>query len=310
MEYLYFQSFESERGWNSGAEGRVDFLFTRLQPLVTAGFHRLHERPNAEIDERADRVQSTYAVGALFAAFSRTTLFGTYRHTGVDYADDELFRGVALADELNGGGDAISAGTDIELSPPTTLSVHGERAQDRFDVAVDRDANSYRVGATATFNPLALISGRASVGVRAFRPLSSQVPDFTGLTAAVAVSYAFRDRSRIGLTVDRDLRYSFADLTPYYVSTGGRVTVTQRLVGNVDAQVVGGAERLAYETRLDAADTPRDRDSIRTVGAGLGYRLNDEARVGINFDYATRSSPADDREHSRGRVYGSMTYGF
>ena len=309
-EYQYFQSFESERGSNRGAEGRVDLLLGRLRPYVTGGINRSHDRPNAEIDVRASRLQSSVGFGASVAAYSRTKLFAGYRQTGVDYAEGEQFRGVRLADELNGTGDAITVGGDIELSPLTTLSVHGERAQERFDTSLDRDADSYRYGATATFHPLALISGRASVGIRAFRPLGSALPDFTGLTAAIAVAYAFQDRTRVGLTVDRDLRYSFTERTPYYVTTGGRLTLTHRLYGNVDGQMIAGVERLAYEARLDVEGARDERDNVRTVGAGLGYRLTDGSRVGLNFDYATRTSPAEEREYSRGRLYGTFTYGF
>jgi hypothetical protein len=155
-----------------------------------------------------------------------------------------------------------------------------------------------------------LISGRASVGVRAFRPLNNQIRDFTGVTAAVAVAYALRDETRIGVTVDRDLRYSFAEQTPYYISTAGRLTFTQRLIGDFDGQVFGGLERIEYQARLDALDALNETDEVRIVGTGLGYRLGDGSRVGVNIDYATRTSPADEREYNRRRIYATLNYGF
>ena len=271
---------------------------------MTAGISRSHERPNAEIDERASRLQSNAGAGAYVAAFSRTRLFVGYRYADVDYADGKQFRGIELADQLNGTSDAVNFGADIELTPLTSFAAHGESSQERFDVSTDRDADSYRFGGTVTFNPLALISGRASVGVRAFRPLGPEMQDFTGLTAAVALAYAYRDRTRFGVTFDRDLRYSFAELTPYYVATGSRVTVTHRIYGNVDGQVLAGFERLDYEARLDASavnDVEDDTDSIRAVGGGLGYRLSDGSRFGVNVDYSTRASSTDERENSRAR---------
>ena len=59
-------------------------------------------------------------------------------------------------------------------------------------------------------------------------------PDYTGLTAASSLAYSFHDQSRIALTIDRDVRYSFIEETPYYVGTGGRVTFTQHLFRNID----------------------------------------------------------------------------
>ncbi|MGH9372697.1 MAG: outer membrane beta-barrel protein, partial [Vicinamibacterales bacterium] len=309
FEYLYFQTSDSERGSNRGAEGRVDALLGRLRPYVAAGVSNSHDRPTAEIDERARHRQTHLDAGIRAMVFSRTAVSAGYRRTRMEYASDELFRGVTLADELNGHGDSVTLGADMTLTPLTTVSVHGERAQERFDLSPERDADSYRAGVTATLNPLALISGRASLGIRAFRPRDAQLRDFTGLTAAIAVGYTFGRDIRLNLSIDRDLRYSFEQVTPYYISTGGRFTVTKQLIGSLDGQVFAGAERIAYEARLDAP-TVADADSVRTVGTGIGYRLGDGARLAVNIDHTTRSSPVADREYTRGRLYSTLTYGF
>jgi hypothetical protein len=309
-EYLFFKEFQSERGSNRGSEGRIDVVFGRIRPYALGGISSSHDRPNAEIDRRAGRLQTQGGFGVIAAAFSRTALNASFRRLAVEYDDDETFRGVRLADELNGHVDTISLGADIDVSPLTTVSVHGEHAAERFTLSPDRDADSYRAGVTATFNPLALISGRATLAYRAFRPLNAAVRDFSGLTAAVALAYAYRDQSRIALNFDRDLRHSFSEQMPYYISTGGRVTFTQRLAWKLDGQAVVGAERIAYEPRLDAPGVPGDHDRVRVYGGGVGYELREGARLGLNFDRTTRSSPAPDREFSRDRVYGSVTYGF
>lgn len=308
-EYMYFKQYTSERGSNRGAEGRADILLGRVRPYIAGGITSSNDRPTAEIDERAHRQQTHVAGGLSVAPFSRTTLNVGYRHSRVDYADDERFRGVRLADELNGTADSITYGVDVELSPLTAVSLHGEQSQERFESSPERDADSYRAGITATLQPLALISGRASIGVRAYRPLSSLVREFTGLTAAVAVGYSLRTETRLNLTVDRDLRYSFEQLTPFYVSTGGRLTLTQRVIGGVDAQAFGGLERIAYEARLDAS-VPAGSDRVRTLGGGIGYRIGDGARLALNLDHTERSSPAGERQYSRRRLYTTLTYGF
>jgi hypothetical protein len=308
-EYLYFKTYDSERGSNRGAEGRVDVLLGRLRPYIAAGITNSHDRPTSEIDARAHRQQGNVGLGVTALAFSHTAVSVGYRHSGVDYAADEQFRGVNLADELNGHSDSITLGGDIELSSLTAVSVIGERVRDRFEFSPERDADSFRLGVTATLQPLALISGRATVGVRAFRPQSSLLREFTGLTAAIAVGYSFLSDTRISVAFDRDLRYSFEQLTPYYISTAGRVAVTKRMIGNLDGQVFAGAERIAYEARLDAPAIS-NRDSVRTYGAGIGYRVRDGGRLALNFDQTKRSSTANDREYSRGRIYTTLTYGF
>ena len=308
-EYLYFEDFDSERGSNRGAEGRLDFLLGRLRPHVLAGVRKSHDRPTPEIDARALRQHNTVGFGVAAAAASHTTVNAAYRRDAAEFAEDESFRGVHLADELNVQAHAFTYGAAFELTPLTTISAHGEERRERFALSPDRDADSHRYGVTASLHPLALISGQATLGVAAFRPLHPLEPDFTGITAAIAVGYAFQDESRLSLTVDRDLRHSIAQETPYYVATGARATYTQRLVRNLDGQLTAGIDRIAYEARLDA-EAGNQRDRVRTAGAGVGFRFGQGARLGINFDYTARSSPVASREYLRGRMFATLTYGF
>ncbi len=308
-EYLFFKEFASERGSNRGAEGRVDVVFGRIRPYFLAGIVSSHDRPTAEIDRRARRQNAQVGFGVIAAAFSRTAVTVGYRRQAIDFAEDEAFRGINLANELNGHTDTYSYGVEVQATPLTTLTAHGEYLTERFTLSPDRDANSYAVGVTATLHPLALISGRATIGLRAFRPINTFEPDFTGLTANIAVAYNLRDESRIEIALDRNVRHSLFEDMPYYVSTGGRVAYTQRLTRVLDGQVVLAAERLAYEARLGAG-TGGERDRLRTIGGGVGFQLREGARLGINLDHTTRSSPVAVREFSRSRLYGTVTYGF
>ena len=310
-EYVYFKDFDSERGSNRGAEGRVDFLLGRLRPHVLGGVRTSHDRPSPEIDARALRTQTTVGTGLAVAVGGQTTVYGGYRRDGGDFADDEEFRGVNLAEQLNLVSHAMTYGAAFELTPLTTVSVHGEERRDRFTDSPERDANAHRYGATATFNPLALISGQATVGFAAFRPLSDLEPDFTGITAAVSLAYSFHDQSRIAVSIDRDLRHSFLEETPYYVATGGRATFTQRLFRSIDGQVTIGFDRLAYEARLDEPEILGDLlDRVRLLGGGIGIGLGGDTRLTVNYDHTERFSEVPTRDYSRGRLYATLNYGF
>jgi hypothetical protein len=310
-EYLYFKDFTSERGSNRGVEGRVDLLLGRLRPHVLGGVRTSHDRPSPEIDTRALRTQTTVGTGLAVAAGSQTTLHVAYRRDAGNFGDDEVFRGVNLAEELNLRSHSLTFGSAFELTPLTTVSINGEERRDRFTNSSERDANSHRLGVTASFNPLALISGQATVGFAAFRPLSDREPDFTGVTAAVALAYAFHDQLRIALSIDRDVRYSYMEETPYYVGTGGRATFTQRLFRNVDGQVTIGFDRIAYEARLDEPQLlDNETDRVRLAGGGIGIRLREDTRLAINYDHTVRDSADPSREYARGRLYATLNYGF
>jgi hypothetical protein len=308
-EYIYFEKFTAERGSNRASDARVDFLLGRIRPHVFGSILDSHERANAEIDARAHRRQGGYGGGFGALLFARTSLTAEYRRTAARYADDEVFNGVRLADALNAEADILTGGVELELTPLTSVAFTAEQQRDRFQRSPERDADTRRFGGTVTFQPGALISGRVQVGYRAFEPKSPDVPRMTGVAAAVALAYSFRDQSRVALTLDHDVRYSFAELTPYYLSTAGRLTVTQRIYGPVDVQAVGGADRLAYEPRTDAPDAGR-RDTLRTLGGGLGYRFGEHSRIGLNLEHTERSSPVIERRYTRRRIVASLTYGF
>lgn len=309
FEYIYFQEFRSERGSNRASNGRVDFLLGRFRPYAIGSIADSHERPNAEIDARAHRRETRYGAGAGLLLFAHTSITGGYRRSAATYSDDEVFNGVALADALNVETETITGGVELELTPLTSISFDLEHIKDRFTRSPNRDADTRRYGATVTFQPAALISGRASVAYRDFKPLSPDVPENSGVAASVALAYAFRDQMRVALNLDHDLRYSFADVTPYYLATAARLTLTQRIHGPVDVQVVGGGDRLQYEPRADSSGSGR-ADTQRLLGGGIGYRFSDNSRVSVNIEHTRRSSPVEERRYTRRRILGSLTYGF
>jgi hypothetical protein len=308
-EYMYFQKFRSERGSNRASNGRVDFLLGRFRPHVSGSVVDSHERPNAEIDARAHRREVGYGAGAGLLLFTRTMLTGSYRYSTSTYADDEFYSGVMLADTLNAESETMEGSVEFELTPLTSLAVNVTRIADHFLRSPERDAETRRYGVTLTFDPAALVSGRAQIAYRQFDPHDVLILNKSGLAAAVALSSSFRDRTRIVVNFDHDIRYSYSDLTPYYLSTAVRATVTQHMVGPVDLQVAGGAERLTYEPRADAPNAAR-ADSLRTFGGGVGYSLSDNSRLALNLEHARRFSPIDARRYTRRRLYGSVTYGF
>jgi hypothetical protein len=308
-EYMYFQKFKSERGANRGSSGRIDFLLGRMRPWVEGSIVDSHERPNAEIDVRPHRREMGYGAGAGLVLFTRTTMTGSYRRFTSTYADDEFFAGALLADALNRESESIQAGLDFELTPLTSLGVNVNRTDDHFTRSPERDAETRRYGVTLSFEPGALVSGRAQIGYRQFRPQSASIPEKDGMAAAVALAATFRDRTRAVVSFDHDIRYSFADLTPYYLSTAARATLTERLAGPIDLQVIGGIEHLHYEPRADAANAARS-DRLHTIGGGVGYRLGENSRLGLNIDHTKRSSPVEQRRYTRRRIFGSLTYEF
>ncbi len=97
------------------------------------------------------------------------------------------------------------------------------------------------------------------------------------------------------------------NLEPYYLTTGGRLTMTHQLVGPVDVQAFGGRQSLGYRSTLAAGESRSDQ--VETFGAGAGYRVHSLFRFGLTWELNRRLSDIPDRRYDRHRLYASLTYG-
>jgi hypothetical protein len=306
-DLVYFKKFTSERSINATTDARLDANLGRLQPYVSAGWVDTKDRLNAEVDVRAPRTQRTVGAGVRMLLASRTAVVVSARRFTMEFDEGAQFRGVDLARTLNSRTDSVDASLQLLLSPLTTFSMTTSFQRDRFDAAPERDSDTLRLLPALQFDPTSLIRGTLAVGYRRFRPLTPELPDYSGLLVQAGLGYTMLSRTRFDLDITRDVQYSFEDLEPYYLSTGGRVTVTHQLVGAFDLQAFGGRQTMAYRQSLAPADARRDR--VNTYGGGAGYRLRDNLRLGVTWDTNRRKSALDDRRYERRRLYASLTYG-
>lgn len=306
-DIVYFKKFKDERSVNATTDLKLDANLGRLQPYVSAGWVNTKDRMNAEVDIRAPRTQRTLAAGTRMLVASRTAIVVNVRRFDLAFDDGVLFRGADLARNLNSRTDNLDAGVQLLLTPLTTFSMTSSFQRDRFDGAPERNADSLRLLPALRFDPTSLIRGSIAVGYRRFRPLSGELPDYSGLLVQVGVGYTLADRTKFDVDLTRDVQYSFEDLEPYYLSTGGRLSITHQVVGSLDLQGVVGRQTMGYRQRL-VQDEVR-RDQVQTVGAGAGYRLRSQMRLGLNWELIRRISPIGERQYVRRRVYASLTYG-
>jgi hypothetical protein len=133
------------------------------------------------------------------------------------------------------------------------------------------------------------------------------VPDYSGVVVQVLAGYTLLERTKFDLDLTRDVQYSYEDLEPYYLTNGGRVTVTHRLTGPFEIQGTLGRQSLGYRNTV-ASDAIRT-DTVETYGAGVGYWLRPLLRVGFNWEHVQRQSAISDRQYERRRLFASLTYG-
>lgn len=309
VEFVYFHEFDTERGVNTDVLGRYELRFNRLRPYASASWLDTQQRPGYEIDARARHYEADYRAGTDLRLASKSTFRAEFRHLDYSFAGDEIFNGQALNEELNRTLRAIELSWRQRLTALTTWVTRISRETERFEFEDLRNSDSFRLSSGFELGRLALIRGSAFVGFRTLTPADGGIlPEFTGVTADVDVSYTAPTQTRFGASVDRDVQYSYEQRTPYYIQTGWTGTLTQRITGRWDFQLTGGRDRLAYQAIVPAIDARTD--FIGRFGGGIGYTFGDQMRLSLDVNSYHRSSELPGREYGGIRAGVSVTYGY
>lgn len=307
-QYLYFREFDDQRAWNTNNELRWEVPLARLTPFVSGNYVNSRERQGYEIDARARRRDDAFTVGTELRISGKTSLVGSFRRLNASYDKDESFLGAALAEALNRREDSTKLQFRYALTPLTTFVVDTDVQRDRFELSSIRDTNSVRVVPGFEIKPLALVSGRVFVGVRSFTPLDASLPEYRGVVASVDATYV-RGSTRYQGKVERDLAYSFESTRPYYALLDFGLTVTQRVTHAWELVGRGSRQTLSYRAIVGSGEADAT-DRGYTVGAGIGYRIAETFRVGLDVNqYHRRSGLLSRREYDALRVFGSISYG-
>ena len=309
LEYVYFHEFETERSVNSDVLGRYEFRFNRFRPYGSASWLDTKQRPGFEIDARARHYEADYHAGGDLRVGSKGTVRVDFRHLDYSFAGDEVYNGRPLNEELNRTLRALEFSWRHRMTALTTWTTRVSRETERFEFDNFRNADSFRLSSGFELGRFALIRGSAFVGFRSLKPADGGIiPEFTGVTADVDVSYTAPTQTRLGAAIDRDVQYSYEQRTPYYVLTGWTTTLTQRITGRWDFQVTGGRDRLAYHALIAAVDARTD--FIGRFGGGIGYTLGEQTRISFDVNSYYRSSVRPELEYGSVRAGVSVNYGY
>ncbi len=309
LDWIYYNKFASERAANSAFRIGVDRTFNRLAVKGNARRLSARDRPGYEIDARSQRFETQYDGEATLRVLSKTRMGATAFRRRTQFDEAAFFLEANLSREL----DRTSSGAGLvvrhDLTPLTSVALDVTRERERFVTSQFRDSDSTKVMGNITFQPLALINGTASVGVRQFDPVPANVPAFTGVITAVNLSYSLLGITRFGVEANRDIQYSFEFTQPYYLESGVTGTVQQRVFGPFDVLGRLGTRGLAYTDRIGAAVAVSNRtDRVNTLGVGAGYRMGTDKRLGFTVERQHRKSTIPGRTFTGLRFGVSVTY--
>ena len=308
---VYYKKFDEERSVDYLAQGRVDVDLGWFQPYALASLFDTRDRLNAELDVRAPRTETTVAAGTRLILSPKTGIVLDVRKTGLEFAEGTFFEGVPLSRTLNSTTQIIEGGVELYLTPLTTLSVTASHQTDRFDESPERDSDTLKILPSVRMEAPAVVQGSLAVGYRRFSALDPVIPDYAGVVVKGSLTHTVAERTRLELTLSRDVQYSFEPTEPYYLATGFRLVVVQQLHESIDVRATAGRDHLDYREEA-TSEVPNETrtDRARVLGAGFGYRFQPNVRIGIDVEFAKRDSDRIDRQYDRTRVFASLTYGF
>jgi len=309
LQYMYFEKYATQRAWNSDNRLRWELPFTRLIPFVEGSYANQKNRTSYEIDSRARQITQDVGIGTDLFVSSKTRIRMLGSRARFKYDDNETYLGVNLGQELDRWTNTERLQLFYKLTSQTTFAVKSEAAQDRFADRL-RNTNSIAVVPGFEMKPTALVSGSVFVGFRNFTPLEPEIPSYRGPVASVDARY-IAGATRLGLTVKRDLAFSYQATQPYYTLTDVGIDVLQRITYTWDVMARTSRQMLDYTVRqVPGSALPPQVDRIVQFGGGIGYRLGQTFRLGINADYfQRRSTNALLRDFEGFRAGASITYG-
>jgi len=312
---VYYKEHDDERSIDWAADGRAELDLGWFRPYGLAALLDTRERLNAELDVRAPRTQTTFALGTRAVISPKVGAVFDLRQAKLDFAEDTTFEGVLLSQQLNSTTTTLDSGVELYVTPLTTFAVTASWQTDRFDDSPERDADTFRLLPSVRMEAPAIVQGSLAVGYRSFSALDPGTPDYSGVVVQGSLAHTFGEWTKLELSLSRDVQYSFEETEPYYLTTGFRVVVTQQLGESFDVRGIVGRDRLDYREEAtpgapSSTDSAARVDRASVLGAGVGYRFQANLRTGLDVEFARRTSDRPDREYDRTRVFASLTYGF
>ena len=308
-DLVYFRTYSDQRSLTMTLDGRWEVTSPGFRPFVSAGFVTRGDRNGYEIDVRARHTQTIVTAGLDADVSPVTALTAWASRSWTSYGENEEYLSLLLANQLNHETESVVGGVRLRATPLTTILITAGLDRDRFTRLPLRDADSLRVASTVALDTGAAITGDLQVGYLAFMPADPAIAQYRGPIASARLHYALPDVVRIDLDARRDVAYSYDPLQPYYLESGGRITVAQRVFGPLEVLGIGEVRELRNQ-RIGGTSFDGRREVTTSLGGGIGIQIQSQTRFALTYEHTDRNSTEPmGRDYERTRVLGSIIYG-
>ena len=313
-DYVWFRQYTQERSNSATYALRFNFSASRFKPFIGAQDGHSRSRPNPEIDARVSRLDRQVTAGSAFDLTERTAITAGATLIDSSYDKGQSFRGIDLSQALNDNGRSYSGGISYAVTPLTTLLLAGKYFEDVFPLSHLRDSRTYAFAPTLQFSPDAAIRGQVSAGVEVFKPKDTRFTEYKGPTYDALLNWSvFSNVTSFEFRGSRNVGYSYKVTDPYYLMTGGRLSVIQKLIGPFDLTAAAEREYLSYRWHQDVAaiaNSSLQTDTTDILTAGVGINMKRGFRLVLTAEKTRRHAATDPTlSYQRTRLLSTITIG-
>jgi hypothetical protein len=262
-------AFQAVGGWRNHYAPPTDFV----------GF---------ELGIKSRRIETESGAQVSVRPGGRVSLIGLVNLGRLRYDAEEVFEGSSLQQNLNRNITLYGGEMQIAVTPLTSLGASVQYFTDRFLYASERDGNGLRAMAGATFQPLALIAGRADFGYMKYKAIRVGT-DYGGPAYNVGLSFT-RAPFFFDVSGRRTIEFSFDPSQGFYVSDGIDFFGTIALGNRARWEMFGRAQVRSMEPRGPLATREPFR-GLELYKGGLVRRFGDILRIGADIERYVTGGP-------------------
>lgn len=284
---------------NKGIDDERNFLkgtlkldFGRLDISVGEDFRDTSDFPSSELTQRVKRIENSFNARVSYEVIERYGVELSYANHFFDFQEPAF-------DVLDRDENVLGVSVFYRILPRASLFVGYNFAQERFDIAKERDADKHRgfLGIEGKIGPKLTLAAKGGYGVVDLKDPALQ--SIATWLAEVDGVYRPLNRLSMSLTLRRSVEVaSFTDNFEAFAIGFG--------VSYAFRPWLAISPRISYE-RDDFPRTER-QDTIVGVGMGLRFKLFRYAFLEGNYGYQRRGSTVEGAGYTDNRFFWSLIF--
>lgn len=257
--------------WSNDINSSIRYVLPAKKLAFRISYSQYYLKYDQSENKGINRVKDSIGAVILYKFLPKTGVFVEYEHGITNYFDS-----IDESTDKDSKSHAVNLGLDWDVTSKLVGTLKSGWKQKTFDNRSDPSGNKYN---------------------------DKKLWSVSGILA-----YNLSNRTRINILLNRsieDTDYIGNAVTnfsksSYYMNTGGKIGITQKLNYKMDFDISIGYQKHKYND-LETAKDARD-DRVIDFNTGLQYRIRKLLFTGLNYTYSDTESKDDNRDQSINRV--------